>query len=111
MHVITEQRLINSLITVAVSLCVFTVNAPAGRVPPQGPSLQKENAPPTPARPPFSGSHVAPRPVGSAVLETRGSETQQHLSHAADVWRTTGGGGQESKKESMSVCRGRQDNM
>lgn len=56
------------------------------------PSPQKENAPPMPERPPFSGWHLALRPVCSAVLETRGSETQLRLFHAVDVWRTTEGG-------------------
>lgn len=54
-------------------------------------SPQMENAPLMPAQLPFSGWHLAPYPVCSARLLTRGSEKQQHLFHAADVWQTIPG--------------------
>lgn len=62
------------------------------------PSPQRENAPPVPERPPFFGWHLVLRPVCSAVLETRGSKTQLHLFHAADVWQTIGGGDKLAEK-------------
>lgn len=100
----------NKLITVAVSLFGFTVDAPAGWVPPQVLSPQKENAPPVPVQPPFSGWHLALHPVCSAVLVTRGSETQLHLFHAADVWQTIGGVNMMRKRQNMSVCSGSRSN-
>lgn len=54
------------------------------------PSPQKENDPPMPVQLPFFGLHFARSLVCSAVLLTRGSETQLYLSHAADVWQTIG---------------------
>lgn len=73
--------------------------APAGWVPPPVPSPQKENAPPMPEQPPFSGWNLALHPVCSARLVTRGSETQLRLFHAADVWQTTGGGDNIAKEK------------
>lgn len=94
MDMITEKELTNcnSLIVVAFRIYVFTVYAPAGWVPPLVPSLQKENAPPKPKRPPFSEWSLVLHSVCSVALVTHGSETQQHLFHAADVWQTTGVG-------------------
>lgn len=80
-----------------------TVYIPAGWVLPQVPSPQRENAPPVPAQPPFAGWNLALRPVCSAVLGTRGSETQLHLFHAADVWQTTGASNMVRKGENISV--------